>query len=238
MASTSRPTRRSTSASVRTVVVLPVPPFSDRTAIVSAAAIAAAGYLLHERLRAGDCGCGHSVQEEQRVAADRELVAVGERAPLDPPAVDRDAVERTVVEHPNPRLLTGDQRMTARDRRVVEADVGGQRPPDPGPLAGHGADDDAVVLRERDVAPRGGETGPRLLQPRRRRGPGRGASRMAERARANARQRAGGLGVMVESWVHLLLPPWVRLTPPLRKHKALRVGPRPQLGLTLHRQGR
>ncbi len=38
MASTSSPIRRKTSASVRTVVVLPVPPFSDRTAIVSAMA--------------------------------------------------------------------------------------------------------------------------------------------------------------------------------------------------------
>ena len=33
-ASTSRPTRRSTSVSVRTIVVLPVPPFCERTAIV------------------------------------------------------------------------------------------------------------------------------------------------------------------------------------------------------------
>ena len=36
MVSTDNPTRRSTSARVRTVVVLPVPPLRDRTAIVSA----------------------------------------------------------------------------------------------------------------------------------------------------------------------------------------------------------
>src|SRR4051794_21111180 len=38
-ASTSSPTRRSTSVSVRTVVVLPVPPLSESTAMVTAMAV-------------------------------------------------------------------------------------------------------------------------------------------------------------------------------------------------------
>jgi hypothetical protein len=45
---------------------------------------------------------GRGVQEEQRVSADDDLVAVLERAPLDTAAVDVDAVERAVVESRRP----------------------------------------------------------------------------------------------------------------------------------------
>src|SRR5262245_12269905 len=115
MASTSRPARLSTSASVRTVVVFPVPPLSDRTAIVSAAIGLAADYLFRERFRSRLCGTGHGrVQEVEDVTADRELVAVGERAPLDAAAVDHDAVERAVVQHADPALFVGDERVAAR----------------------------------------------------------------------------------------------------------------------------
>ena len=66
---------------------------------------------------------------------DDDLVAVGQRRPLDAAAVDVDAVERAVVEHAYAVGLGDDQRMTARDGRVVEAHVGGQRAADPRPLA-------------------------------------------------------------------------------------------------------
>src|SRR6478752_7599340 len=125
MVSTCRPRRRSTSARVRTVVVLPVPPFSDRTAMVSAAITAA-------RLLAQGCGFGgprghNGVEEIERVAPDGDLVPVAERAPLHAPAVDLDAVERAVVEHAHAALLVGDQGVAAGDGRVVEAQVRGQR---------------------------------------------------------------------------------------------------------------
>src|ERR671937_2198378 len=96
--------RRNTSASVRTVVVLPVPPFRDRTVIVSAmdAGTIAAYRLLLRECRGGRVdrsADGGGVEVVQRVAADQDLVAVGQRAPLHAPPVDRDAVERAVVEH-------------------------------------------------------------------------------------------------------------------------------------------
>src|SRR5687768_5046972 len=116
MVRTSSPTRRSTSARVRTVVVLPVPPLSDRTVIVSAiegehdTASPAQVSLLGDDRRRGRGGAGFDgVQEEQRVAADRDLVAVGQRAPLDAPAVDVDAVERAIVEHAYALRLVDDQ---------------------------------------------------------------------------------------------------------------------------------
>src|SRR6476646_5885222 len=98
MASTSSPMRRKTSASVRTVVVLPVPPLRDSTAIVSA--MARAGYRPADRsVRSGHRRGGRrgrdrrGVEEPQGVAADRDAVAVGQRAPLDTAPVDVDAVE-------------------------------------------------------------------------------------------------------------------------------------------------
>src|SRR3954451_10906097 len=106
MARTSSPTRRSTSDSVRTVVVLPVPPFSDRTAIVSAiedghdtARPWGLSLLGGRRAGRGDRRPDRrGVEEEQRVAADGDLVAVGERGPFHARPVDEDPVQRTVVD--------------------------------------------------------------------------------------------------------------------------------------------
>src|SRR4051812_11654601 len=119
MASTSSPMRRNTSASVRTVVVLPVPPLSDRTAIVSAMAADSNVALLVGQRGFGRSGAHRRrVEVEDRVAADGDLVAVGERRPLDALPVDVDPVERAVVEHPYALRLADHQRMTAGDRGV------------------------------------------------------------------------------------------------------------------------
>src|SRR5215217_75508 len=114
MASTDRPTRRSTSARVRTVVVFPVPPLRERTAIVSAmrgrdlseGSVADGG-------RGGGAprADGGAVEEVDRVPADGDLVAVGERRPVHALPVDVDAVEGAVVEHPYPVGLRHHERM-------------------------------------------------------------------------------------------------------------------------------
>src|SRR3954452_19245134 len=147
MASTFTPTRRSTSARVRTVVVFPVPPFRDRTAIVSAMrGRDCSEDLVSDGGRGGRAARadGGAVEEVDGVAADGDLVAVGERRPVDPLAVHVDAVERAVVEYPYALGLRHDERMTARNGGVVEADVGRQRAPDAGPLARHGRHDTAA----------------------------------------------------------------------------------------------
>src|SRR3954452_10670050 len=115
MASTSSPIRRNTSASVRTVVVLPVPPFSDRTAIVSAIWREDDTERLfgERRRRRGGRSGRDRVEEEDRMAPDRDLVAVGQRAPLHPLAVDEDAVERPVVEHTHALALADHERVPA-----------------------------------------------------------------------------------------------------------------------------
>ena len=124
-----RPARRNVSARCRTAVVLPVPPFWLSTAIFSAIGAES------RRRRSLPLGGRRAPCEElQAVAPDDDLVAVGQRAPLDALAVDEDAVERPVVEHAHAVGLAHDQRVAARDRRVVEADVGGQAAPDPSPL--------------------------------------------------------------------------------------------------------
>src|SRR5690348_1807426 len=111
MARTSSPTRRSTSDSVRTVVVLPVPPLSDRTAIVSAiedghdTARRSVLRLVRAYRRAGHGRDLRCIQVEQRVAPDRDLVAVRQRSPFHPAAVVEDAVQRAVVDHPHALLL-------------------------------------------------------------------------------------------------------------------------------------
>ena len=69
------------------------------------------------------------------VTAYHDLIAVRKRAPLDSLAVDEHAVEAPVIEDPQPIWLADDQRMTAGNRRIVEADVGGEAPADPCPLA-------------------------------------------------------------------------------------------------------
>src|SRR5690348_7655659 len=130
MVSTERPTRRSTSARVRTVVVLPVPPLRDRTAIVLAmkgredSGVGWLGDLLSDGGRGrGARADGGGVEVVDGVAPDGDLVAVVERRPVDAVAVHVDAVERAVVEHAYAFRLVHHQRMTPRDGRVVEADV-------------------------------------------------------------------------------------------------------------------
>ena len=61
-------------------------------------------------------------------------------SPSSPPfvdalTVDEHAVEAAVVEQPHAVRLAHYQGVTARDGRVVEADVGGEAAPDPRPLA-------------------------------------------------------------------------------------------------------
>ena len=80
------------------------------------------------------------------MAADHDLVAVRQRAPFHPLAVDEHAVEAAVVEHAQAVGLAHDQRVPARDGRVVEADVGGQAAADPSPLALEREGDDVVVV--------------------------------------------------------------------------------------------
>src|SRR5215207_10281963 len=115
MVRTFSPTRRSTSARVRTVVVSPVPPLRDRTAIVSAMK----GRDCSE-VSAFDCGRGgrgaradgRGVEVVDAVATDGDLVAVGQRRPVDALAVDVDTVERAVVEDADTVRLVHHQRMT------------------------------------------------------------------------------------------------------------------------------
>jgi hypothetical protein len=114
------------------------------------------------------------VQVLQPVAPHDDLVAVGQRTPLDALAVDEDAVERPVVQDPDAVGLAHDQRVPARHRRVVEAHVGGQAAPDPRPLLAQGEDPHAaavlvgqVLARLRDLLARGGDHRVALLGRRR-----------------------------------------------------------------------
>src|SRR5919108_2020962 len=88
-----------------------------------------------QRLAAGLDGLLHGLQGVQPVAPDDDLVAVGQDTPLDALAVDEHAVEAAVVEDAHAVGLAHDQGVPPRDRRVVEADVGGQAAAHPGPLA-------------------------------------------------------------------------------------------------------
>ena len=97
---------------------------------------------------------GRRLHVVERVAAHHDLVAVGQRRPLDAPPVHVHAVERPVVEDPHAVGLGDDQRMAPRDGRVVEADVGGQRAADPRPFARYRHDDaPAASLRRRGTCP-------------------------------------------------------------------------------------
>src|SRR5436305_5514654 len=100
-ASVRSPARRSTSVIVRTVVVLPVPPFCERTAIVWAIGAdttlpRAAGGVRRSADGGDAAGPGRRRDrsvvahpyEAQPVAADDDLVAV-----LEQPAVDASAVD-------------------------------------------------------------------------------------------------------------------------------------------------
>jgi len=86
-------------------------------------------------------------------AADRELVAVQKPAPVDALTVHEQPVEAAVVEHPQWFLaLPDDQRVAARDSRVVEPDVRGDAAADPGPAALEGKDLKVVVLEDEIAA--------------------------------------------------------------------------------------
>ena len=192
--------RRKMSVSVRTVVVLPVPPFWERTAIVepigahsttqraAETAVPDASPSRVPRARPSLCSgtarrawtarrrCGAcssrsppaDVDVVQAVAADDDLVAVGQRAPLDPLAVDEHAVEAAVVEHAHAVGLAHDQRVAARDGRVVEAHVGGEAAADPRPLARSAARPPSVALLEGEVLPGLGDQAARLVEAARR----------------------------------------------------------------------
>src|SRR5690242_3359480 len=74
-------------------------------------------------------------QVGELVLADLQLVAVLELVRVDPPAVDVRPVQRArVVEEPLPRALD-EHGVVARDRHVVEEDLGVRRAPDAHALA-------------------------------------------------------------------------------------------------------
>src|SRR4051812_17108152 len=64
------------------------------------------------------------LQEGELVLADLQLVRVLEAVRLDPPAVDVGAVERAQVVEVEVAAAAHEQRVVARDRHVVEEDVG------------------------------------------------------------------------------------------------------------------
>jgi hypothetical protein len=100
-------------------------------------------------------------------AADRQLVAVQEPAPVDALAVHEQPVEAAVVEHPQWLLaLPDDQPVAARDSRVVEPDIRGDAAADPGPAALEGKDLKVVVLED-EIAAGGVERVSRGLEPSR-----------------------------------------------------------------------
>src|ERR687885_589665 len=113
------------------------------------------------------CPLAAQAHEVDPEPADRELVPVGELGQLHALAVPEDTVEAAVVEDPRPSVVAVDERVAPRDRRVVEADVGGQAPPDPGPAVLKGNDSHALIVLERQVVTLLDERFPRLLEPRR-----------------------------------------------------------------------
>src|SRR3954452_6425019 len=90
----------------------------------------------------------HEIQTE---GADRDLVAVVELVPVDALAVQEDAVQAAIVEDACSGPVAMDERVAARHRRIVEADVGGEAAADTRPAILEGGDVDAVVMLERDV---------------------------------------------------------------------------------------
>src|SRR5438093_10124314 len=75
------------------------------------------------------------LEEGQLVLADLELVAVLEAVRLDPPAVDVGAVERAEVVEVEVAAAADEQGVVARDRDVVEEEVGVRAPADRHPVA-------------------------------------------------------------------------------------------------------
>jgi len=123
-------------------------------------------------------------------AADRELVAVQKPAPVDALTVHEQPVEAAVVEHPQWFLaLPDDQRVAARDSRVVEPDVRGDAAADPGPAALEGKDLKVVVLED-EIAAGGVERVSRGLEPGR-----------CRRLRGDRKLGRGGRGASLEKLI-------------------------------------
>src|SRR3954471_3451596 len=116
-------------------------------------------FLLGRRRSLGDLEVG------QAIAADEDLVAVVQAAPVDALAVDEHAVERAVVEDAHAIGLADDERVAAADRRVVEADVGGQRAADARPLLGQRDGDDAPAVLVGEVLAGGRSAAAGALDP-------------------------------------------------------------------------
>src|SRR4051812_30574080 len=147
MASVRRPARRSTSVSVRTAVVFPVPPFWESTAIFCAMGAdttlpgaaggvrSADGRDAARARRRRDLGLGSDAHEAEPVAPDDDLVAVLQQPAVDARAVDEHAVQAAVVEQPDPVGVAHDQGVPPRDRRIVEPQVRGEAAADTCPLA-------------------------------------------------------------------------------------------------------
>ena len=95
-----------------------------------------------------------AIGEAQAVAADDDLVAVGEQLRDDALAVDEHAVEAAVVEHAHAVGLGDQHRMAARDGRILEAQVGRQAAADPHRVAGHGDRAHLAGVMEDEVAAR------------------------------------------------------------------------------------
>src|SRR5918996_2322596 len=116
--------------------------------------------------RRDPCQGGHlGLDHIEVVAADRQLVAVQEPSPVDRLAIDEQAVEAAVVEHPQ-RLfgLPDDQAVAPRDGWVVEAGVGRDAASDPRPATLQAEDLDALVAKGK-VSTRGVDLVARLTQP-------------------------------------------------------------------------
>jgi len=101
------------------------------------------------------------------MAPDQQLVSVCQPPPLDFLAVEDDAVEAAVVEHPD-RLarFVDEERVAARDAWIVEADVGLGAAPDSGPaFLDAECSDRAIALVQSQIAARLRQRGSRLPQP-------------------------------------------------------------------------
>ena len=100
------------------------------------------------------------------MAADHDLIGIGERAPFDALSVDEHTVEAAVVEHPQAVRLADDQRVAPRHGGVVEADVGREATPDPSPFALKREHGDVFAIRAvREVLPWFHEAVAELLEP-------------------------------------------------------------------------
>src|SRR5581483_425019 len=84
-------------------------------------------------------------------AADQDLVAVLELVPVHALAVEEDAVQAAVVEHPGIARLAVDERVPARDGGIVEADVRRQAAAHPRPAVLERDHVDALVVLVGDV---------------------------------------------------------------------------------------